>query len=341
VTETKSREAGAAIVTLALPSSLLPDKSFDAPIHLVVATHDGQYVGHGAFLAISRIWGGLIASALTGLLFWWLSTARHGTRLNEMVRAGLTPNQATWMKDWKQRFSSLFIGADNEPSLSLFQIFIWTVITVWGLLYVYIVTGSLLSLTTEMMALLGIAGAGSVLARWISTSGADGSSRAASTTPKRTSVSLWEILSSDGRFDLLKLQLLVFTLTIAIYVVWRIADTAAFPALDTNTLLLLGVSQGVYIGGKLAGSTPLSRAQTAKLDLDLKSAQLQALKDEEAALTSRQNDLKARTPPEDLPTAEKDRLAALPALKTAKEKEIAEAKTAWEKGVAELGLKPA
>jgi hypothetical protein len=101
------------------------------------------------------------------------------------------------------------------------------------------------------------------------------------------------------------------------------------------------VSQGVYIGGKLAGSTALSRAQAAKLDLDLKNAQLDALKDEETALTTQQTRLKALTPPEELPTAQKDRLAALPALKTVKDKEITEAKAAWEKAVAELGLKPA
>src|SRR6185503_514637 len=127
----------------------------------------------------------------------------------------------------------------------------------------------MLSLTTEMMTLLGIAGTGSVLSRWVSSSGADGAAQPAAPKPgeERESISLWEILSTDGRFDLLKLQLLVFTLTIAVYVVWRIADTAAFPVLDVNTLLLLGVSQGVYIGGKLAGTTALSRAQQLKLDL--------------------------------------------------------------------------
>ena len=58
--------------------------------------------------------------------------------------------------------------------------------------------------------------------------------------------------SGASSFDLMKLQLFVFTIVIGVYVVWRITDTATFPALDTNTLLLLGVSQGIYVGGKFA-----------------------------------------------------------------------------------------
>jgi hypothetical protein len=54
----------------------------------------------------------------------------------------------------------------------------------------------------------------------------------------------------------MKLQLFVFTLVVGVYIVWRITDTATFPALDTNTLLLLGVSQGIYVGGKFSAMKP-------------------------------------------------------------------------------------
>jgi hypothetical protein len=320
----------------------MPIKPFQAPVEIVAATTDGQYVGHGGFVAVSRLWGGALATLAALGLFWWLSTVRHEARREEIavVRGvAAAPKKQEWDNDWKQRFSSLFIGTDNQPSLSLFQIFVWTVITVWGLLYVYVVTGSLLSLTTEMMTLLGIAGTGSVLSRWISSGGADGA--APKPGDERKSISLWEMLSTDGRFDLLKLQLLVFTLTIAVYVVWRIADTAAFPVLDVNTLLLLGVSQGVYIGGKLAGTTALSRAQQLKLDLELRAAERQKLLDEQAKLTKTQADLKSGTPPADLPASDKQRLDALPELIKLRDKEIADQTKAYEAAVKELGLKPA
>ena len=201
--------------------------------------------------------------------------------------------------------------------MSLFQIFIWTVITVWGLAYVFLVTGSLLSLTTDMMALLGIAGTGSVLSRWISESGQP--PVPAAPTAKAPKFKFWQMLSTkDGTFDLLKLQLFVFTLTIATYVVWRILDSGAFPTLDVNTLLLMGVSQSVYIGGKLAGTTALAQAQTLRLDLD--------------QLALEKSNLEAKKP--GLTADEQKRLDALPAL-------ISDRQAAYEKVLKDLNLKPA
>ena len=154
-------------------------------------------------------------------------------------------------------------------------------VTVWGLLYVFIVAGSLLTLTLtpEMMGLLGIAGTGSVLARWIASSSGSTSRHVTSTsmpvqtTPPRQHL-FWQMLSSNGSFDLLKLQLFVFTTLIAMYVVGRIADAAAFPSLDVNTLLLMGVSQGVYITGKAVGAGSVARAQTMKAQLDAGAEQI-------------------------------------------------------------------
>lgn len=51
----------------------------------------------------------------------------------------------------------------------------------------------------------------------------------------------------------------------------------AFPALDTNTLLLLGISQGVYIGSKLTGASRLADVQAIKIELDTKTDGLKTL----------------------------------------------------------------
>jgi hypothetical protein len=328
IAEVKSPATGAANVRVNLPSSVLPLSEFYSTIRLALASADGQYAAYGGFAAINRVAAWLIASIFTVALFWWLLNLHH----SQLVREHVADKD-----DWQSWRSGLFMGADNEPSLSLFQIFFWTVITIWGLAYVFVVTGSLLSLTQEMMWLLGIAGTGSVLSRLITSR----PSLPAPATSPPGGVEFWQMLSTNNSFDLMKLQLFVFTLVIGIYVIWRISDTGTFPALDTNTLLLLGVSQGIYVGGKFASNTALSRAQTAREALDLKTAQLKALEGDEKRLTDEQARLKALTPSQDLIQAEKDQLAALPALRTAKQKEIDEAKAAWEKAVAELGLKPA
>jgi hypothetical protein len=229
-------------------------------VEIAVASADGQYIGFGGFSLIDRPAAAVIALLLTAGLFWSLLSLRWKDQS--------IPSGYAW-------YWGLFIGPDRDPSLSLFQIFIWTVITVWGLAYVFLVTGTLLSLTPEMMALLGIAGTGSVLARWIAERSPGGStSQPAGAAPK---YEFWYMLSSKGEFDLLKLQLFVFTLMISLYVFWRILDTGAFPELDPNTLLLLGVSQGVYIGGKVAGASSVSRAHALKVELDVKTDALKNL----------------------------------------------------------------
>jgi len=252
VVEVKSQEAGAANIRLSLPAEVLPFVTLYTPIELAVASSDGQYVAYGGFAAIGRGVAWLIASILTLVLFWRLFNLRH----SQMV-----DNQMCSQNDWQSWRTGLFIGANNEPSLSLFQIFFWTVITVWALVYVFIVTGTLLSLTAEMLTLLGIAGTGSVLARLIASRQAMVTSPPAYLSPPGSPPEFWQMLSTKNSlgvpsFDLMKLQLFVFTLVIGVYIVWRITDTATFPALDTNTLLLLGVSQGIYVGGKFGASLP-------------------------------------------------------------------------------------
>ncbi len=204
-------------------------------------------------------------------------------------------------------------------------------ITVWGLAYVYVVTGSLLSMTQSMMWLLGIAGTGSVIARWISSGTSGGSTSqppggsiaivAAPAGARPKPLAFWQLLSTAGQFDLLKLQLFVFTLLIGAYVAWRIADTGAFPELDTNTLLLLGVSQGVYIGGKIASTTALSRAQALKAELDLTKEARKNADDEVKRLATKRADLEAKKTAGTITASEDKDLQALPALiKQAEEK---------------------
>jgi hypothetical protein len=240
VAEVKSQTPGAANIRLNVPADVLPLFEFYTPVELALASSDGRYVGYGGFAAIGRVAAWFIATIFTLALFWWLLNLRHDERVR---KEGVTKG------DWQTWRMGLFLGIDNQPSLSLFQIFFWTVITIWGLVYVFTVTGSLLSLTAEMMILLGIAGAGSVLARLIDSRPTLPPPPPPPATP---SFEFWQILSTNDSFDPLKLQLFVFTIVIGIYVIWRITDTGTFPALDTNMLALLGISQGVYVGGKFA-----------------------------------------------------------------------------------------
>lgn len=264
VASTRAGDGGSAKLLIALPPGAFPvGGDWHHPVSVAVASSDGRYAAVGSFTAVSRPWAAATATVIAVALLASLMLLR-GRQLTTDVAGG---------RPW---FSGLFIGTDGDPSLSLWQTFVWTVVTVWGLLYVFIVAGSLLTLTPEMMGLLGIAGTGSVLARWIATSSGSTSRTPASPgvpAPPRQHL-FWQMLSSNGSFDLLKLQLFIFTMLIAMYVVGRIADAAAFPTLDLNTLLLMGVSQGVYITGKAVGAGSVARAQALKAQFEVGAEQM-------------------------------------------------------------------
>jgi hypothetical protein len=303
---------------------------------LAVVSSDGTSSALGALKVVSRPVSGGIAVVFTAAVFWWLLTLRSRQMTRERrpsKRSHPSSDQARWI-------AGLFISpGDDDPSLSLFQVFFWTVITVWGLAFVFLETGNLLSLTSQMMALLGIAGAGSVLARWIamrsggSTSQAPGGGGAAD--PSNGEFELWQMLSTNGQFDLLKLQILVFTLLIGAYVAWRIAENGAFPTLDDNTLLLLGVSQSVYLGGKLGATTSIAQAVGIKRDLDMQTAARADLEAERVKLQQRKDSGVATLA---LSPDETARLTALPGSIAVDDAKIADAKKKFTDALAALGL---
>ncbi|MDO9060813.1 MAG: hypothetical protein Q7U92_17565, partial [Bradyrhizobium sp.] len=338
--------AGAAVARLTIPSTLIPAWPDDlrnpvVQIELVLASVDGRYKAYGGFTAVPKLLAATATLLIVGCALVWLGglrAAEFRTSMEglatDLIRQnrGIEATRARETGD-KARFASLFLGTDHQPSLSLFQIFFWTLITVWGIIYVYLTTGNLLAMTTSMMGLLGIAGTGSVIARWISPDSKPATMAGGVDVPSKP-FGFWQILSTNGNFDLLKLQLLVFTLSIGAYVVWRIADTAAFPELDPNTLLLLGVSQGVYIGGKLAGSTTLSRAQTLKVEIAARKEARDNLAAKITADTAAANALPAGQPKMDMMAA----IAANQIKLDELIKAIAAAGADLDKAVKELGL---
>lgn len=168
VSEPSTRE-GRPVIYLNLPSSALPDEALWSPIGLIL-NNDGV-LSYGGYPAIGRLPAAIIATLLTGFVFWSLLHVRHlKTMPDATVRKG----------DWSRWFAGLFISEDdNDPSLSLFQVFFWTVVAVWGLIYAFAVNGSLIHMTNSMLVLLGLSGASSVVARWVSSARGVSTSRAA------------------------------------------------------------------------------------------------------------------------------------------------------------------
>lgn len=169
----------------------------------------------------------------------------------------------------KYRLLVFAMGVNGENySLSLIQILMWTILVLIGMVYVFLMSGDLMNITWQVLVLLGLTGTGSISARWISMHvGASGTGR---------SSGFRGMLMTDGQPDLLRLQMFVFTITVWLYVAVQVFYEQKFPELSPNTLLLMGISNGVYVGAKWVGASA-SRQRQLNAEIDEFQARLDAL----------------------------------------------------------------
>ena len=57
-----------------------------------------------------------------------------------------------------------------------------------------------------------------------------------------------------GELDITRVQMLVFTMVAAAFVAIKIADESAIPAIPDSIVVLMGLTNGIYVGGKYAGA---------------------------------------------------------------------------------------
>lgn len=175
----------------------------------------------------------------------------------------------------------LITNKSGYASLSQFQILLWTAVIAVGLAYVMTLSGALIDVPNQVLALLGISGFSALSAAYASRtkqedkqkeqSGDDNPEDPDKTAkarnpaaanadkphdPKR--VPKWEdLVVWDGRseIDITRAQMLVFTVLAASFVVVKIIDESAIPSIPDGVVLLMGLTNGVYVGGKYANGT--------------------------------------------------------------------------------------
>lgn len=162
------------------------------------------------------------------------------------------------------------VGSSGQASLSQLQMLLFTLIVATLLFYQWMRTGLLQDISTDLLYLMGI-----------STLGAGGTQLANSvkkTLDPKVYAYLqqlgWftapvsgghygalpsQLLLTNNRFDIYKFQMLVFTIVISAYVVAAGADQLGNIRISDTLLMLMGLSQGVYVGGNATtdNTTPL------------------------------------------------------------------------------------
>jgi hypothetical protein len=174
-------------------------------------------------------------------------------------------------------------GVDGKGSLAKFQIGFFSLI-VFGLIVLFLLrTGVLSELSSTLLMLLGISGLGSTVAKstdaqrntlssenraWLLRRGWLPNTTAKSVTP------VWrDFFTTDGEFDIYRYQSFLFSLVVgAAMLLGGIAQLSSFSIPET-LLGVLGLSQAVYIGGKLV--TPTNMADLNKQVADLRDQERQ------------------------------------------------------------------
>jgi hypothetical protein len=134
----------------------------------------------------------------------------------------------------------------DEPigtfSLGRTQMALWLALATAGFIFLWLTLGLYLHvITTAILVLLGINGATGLAAVAI-----DGS-----TPPKAQSKGFWaDILSDATGPQVHRVQVVIWTGILGTIFVWNILRNFVFVEFDTNLLLLMGISNAMYLGFK-------------------------------------------------------------------------------------------
>ncbi|MCH7806939.1 MAG: hypothetical protein IH995_07335 [Proteobacteria bacterium] len=174
-------------------------------------------------------------------------------------------------KPFKTSFLYIWEGKTGKASLSNFQIWLWTVIVFSLAVYLWWATGELFSFRGDVLWLLGIAGAGSVGARATAALRQEPGRLKAEEKEiavKKDEANFGDLITTGGKFDLFKFQMLVFTLFTAGYVVVEVVTSLEFPVIPEGLFYLLGISNGSYVAAKAIKPNPFANFPAAQAELE-------------------------------------------------------------------------
>jgi hypothetical protein len=177
-------------------------------------------------IGITNTWGALLAAFGTVILLAWY--------LKGFKPAGLKgANLLLQMIETRGR----------RASLSQFQIILWMFVIGAATAYVMVLSGNLIPLTEGTLALLGISG--------LATLGSQLAPRGAADQAEAAAEPSWrDLIASDGEIDVTRLQMLFFTVLIAVFVSIHVIDSFQIPEIPPSFLGLMGLSNGVYLLNK-------------------------------------------------------------------------------------------
>lgn len=205
-------------------------------------------------LGLAAIWFALVAALFLFAFF------RHFGRTDAITPIAGVPMPANYRAPY---------------SLARFQLLWWSGIVTASYVAILTITGSMDTITTGTMALMGIVGGTSVLAAFQDRRPSDDDTRrhqhaaaylaaAAANPPDQAAMAaslaevyppsqglLPDLLSDAAGYNIHRLQLLAWTGVLGITFLYEVTRTLGMPELSANLLALTGISNGTYFGFKM------------------------------------------------------------------------------------------
>ena len=206
------------------------------------------------------------------------------------VIAYLCAALATWKKTGLSGRSSFSLnpvqitaGVLGDGSISQLQVFFFSLLVASLLFFLWLWTGLLSNISQDLLMLLGISSVGAVGAKYTATLKSRLSEDTAKflyaegwySGPKITTITerprFADLLLTNNRLDVYKFQMAMFSVLVAIYIL-RTGTTDLGEVKISETLLyLIGISQGVYVGGKAISERETSLDDRVKSLIQLKA----------------------------------------------------------------------
>jgi hypothetical protein len=146
---------------------------------------------------------------------------------------------------------------DGYASLSQLQVVLWTCVVGLSAIYVMTLSGNLISIGDGTLTLLGIASGAALLARVPAATAKP--AQPAPIAPPGPITPEWSDLVAPNRqtreIDVTRLQMLAFTLITAAFVAIKVVSDYEIPTIPANFLILMGISNGVYVAGRKLPAT--------------------------------------------------------------------------------------
>jgi hypothetical protein len=181
----------------------------------------------------------LLGAALAIIVLYALSAGLAGLGIRQRgLRASL---RAALSGRW---ILTLIKSSDGRASLSAFQILLWSFVVAASAVYVMVLSGTLINVTTGTLTLLGIAGAAGVMAAAVDQP----------TGAPPVPAPAWRdlVIERGGTTpDVSRIQMLLFTVVSAAFVLLQVSNYYVIPDIPAGYLVLMGISNGVYVGRKL------------------------------------------------------------------------------------------